>query len=180
MLVFTIPGIETYNELTNEFSTTKEQVITIEHSLVSLSKWESSWCKPFLTKARKTRDESIDYIRCMTLTQNVPPATYLAIDDKLMDLVSTYIDAPMTATTFSKSNFSGPNREVVTAEIIYYWMITLNIPTEFQKWHLNRLLTLIKVCNLKNQPPKKMNKKDLFSRNAALNAARREQLNTRG
>jgi len=180
MLTIVIPGIEIYNEETNEFSSTKDQVLTLEHSLVSLSKWESSWCKPFLSKSIKTHDESIDYIRCMTLTQNVSPSVYLAITNDIMDQVGIYIDAPMTATTFSKNENRQINKEVVTAEIIYYWMIALNIPLECQKWHLNRLLTLITVCNIKNQPAKKMGKKELMRRNAALNEMRRQQLNTKG
>jgi hypothetical protein len=180
MLTITIPGIELFNEATNEFSTTKEYVLTLEHSLVSLSKWESAWNKAFLSKTKKTNDESIDYIRCMTLTQNVPASAYLAITDEIMDQIGLYIEAPMTATTFSKMQQKQINREIVTAEIIYYWMITLNIPFECQKWHLNRLLTLISVCNLKNQPPKKMSKKDLLRRNNSLNQMRRQQLNTKG
>lgn len=180
MLTITIPGVEVYNEETNEFSTTKEYTLALEHSLVSLSKWESSWEKPFLTKTKKTYAESIDYIKCMTLTQNVPVAAYLAITNEIMAEVDKYVDAPMTATTFSKTQAKSVSREIVTAEIIYYWMIALNIPFECQKWHLNRLLTLVTVCNLKNQTPKKMSKRDLLRRNSSLNEMRKQQLNTRG
>lgn len=179
MLKITIPSIEQYDEIKNEFLTTKEQVLKLEHSLVSISKWESNWCKPFMTKKEKTIEESIDYIRCMTLTQNVDPNIYNVIPQDVILQVSKYIDAPMTAITFPKEN-GAINREIITSEIIYYWMIALNIPFECQKWHLNRLLTLINVCNIKNKPPKKMSRKEIMSRNSALNAARRQALNTKG
>ena len=129
-----------------------------------------------------TAEETIDYIRCMTITQNVPPEVYYNITDDIVKQVSDYIAAPMTATWFSDNDKAGrPNSEVVTAELIYYWMIALQIPPEkFEKWHLNRLMTLIRVCNIKNAPPKKMSKRDITSRNAAINAARRKQFNSKG
>lgn len=179
MLKIVIPGIELYDEEKEEFITTKPQTLHLEHSLVSLAKWESKWNKPFLTKDNKTYEEIIDYIRCMTITQNVSEDTYRLLTSENIQQVIEYIELPMTATTFSNQKKT-PSREVVTAEIIYYWMISLNIPFECQKWHLNRLLTLINVCNIKNQPQKKMSRKEIMSRNTALNAARRKQLNTRG
>ena len=180
MLRITIPATEMWDDKNEEFVSTKEQTLQLEHSLVSLSKWESKWCKPFLTKGSKTVEETIDYIRCMTLTQNVDPTVYSRLTNANIIEVNRYIEAPMTATWFSEDTTRKPNREVITAELIYYWMISLNIPFECQKWHLNRLLTLIRVCNVKNQPPKKMSKRDIMSRNAALNAARRRQLNSKG
>lgn len=174
MLKITIPAIEQYDEVHNLFITSKEQILHLEHSLVSLSKWESKWCKPFLTSVEKTIDETIDYVRCMTITQNVNDEVYSNITNDNIRLVREYIEADMTATTFSKEKKTF-NREVITAEIIYYWMIALNIPFDYQKWHLNRLLTLINVCNLKNNPPKKMGNKELASRNSALNAARQQK-----
>ena len=180
MLQITIPSVEEYDEVNNEFTVSKECVLQLEHSLVSLSKWESKWHKPFLIKGDKTNEESIDYIRCMTVTQNVSPEVYDHITQVIINEVVAYIEAPMTATTFSQNDKNIVNREVITAEIIYYWMVALNIPFECQKWHLNRLLTLINVCNIKNQPPKKMSKAEMFSRNRALNEARRRTLNTPG
>lgn len=180
MLQITIPGIELWDESREIFTQTKEQTLQLEHSLVSLSKWESKWGKAFLSKQEKTYEETIDYIKCMTITQNVDPNVYNNLPKSIIDKITEYIEAPMTATYFSKEQSSGNNREQVTSELIYYWMIALNIPFECQKWHLNRLLTLIRVCNIKNQPPKKMSKRAIMSRNAALNAARRKQLNTRG
>lgn len=180
MLRITIPAVEQWDEAKQEFIYTKEQTLSLEHSLVSLSKWESKWCKPFLTKQEKTFEETLDYIKCMTLTQNVDPEVYNYLTNENIKEINEYIGAPMTATYFSDEKTSKISREQVTAELIYYWMIALNIPFECQKWHLNRLLTLIKVCNIKNQPPKKRSKKDIMSRNAALNAARRKRLNTKG
>lgn len=180
MIEIHIKARELFDESTQSFITINEQTLKLEHSLVSLSKWESKWHKPFLSKEEKNYEETIDYIKCMTLTQNVDPMVYRCIDGENMSKISRYIEDSMTATTFSKEQNSKPNREIITAELIYYWMISLQIPVEFQKWHLNRLLTLIKVCSIKNQPPKNMNPKDVMKRNAALNAARRKQLNTKG
>jgi hypothetical protein len=180
MLHITVPAIEQWDELKQEFIHSKEQTLQLEHSLVSLSKWESKWCKAFLSKNAKTTEETIDYIKCMTVTQNVDPEVYNRLTQANINQINEYIGAPMTATYFSEDKNGKSNREVVTSELIYYWMIALNITFECQKWHLNRLLTLIRVCNIKNAPPKKMSKRDLMSRNARLNAARRQQLNTRG
>lgn len=180
MLKITIPALDQFNETDNEFVTLKEQRLQLEHSLVSLSKWESKWCKPFLSKENKTFDESVDYIRCMTLTQNIDQNVYLRISPENVKQVSAYIEAPMTATVFSSAKKT-INKEVITAEIIYYWMITMNIPFECTKWHLNRLLALINVCNIKNQPPgKKMSKREILTRNASVNEARKQALNTKG
>lgn len=180
MLRITIPEAEYFDETTQSFITTKEQTLSLEHSLVSISKWESKWEKPFLSKDKKTTRETVDYIRCMTLTQNVDPNVYLAVNDDIVEQVSKYIDAPMTATWFNEDNNKrGGSGEVVTSEVIYYWMIALNIPPEYHKWHLNRLLTLIRVCNAKNNP-KKMSKKDIFAQNRALNAARKKQSHKKG
>lgn len=180
MLEIMIPAVEQWDESNQEFINTKEQTLRLEHSLVSLSKWESKWCKPFLTKNEKTEEELIDYIRCMTITKNVNPNVFRNLTSSNVDEIVKYIDAPMTATTFYEGDRKGANREITTSEIIYYWMVTFNIPFECQKWHLNRLLTLIRVCNVKNQPAKKMSKQEILSRNAALNAARKKQLNTNG
>ena len=180
MLQIVIPASELFDESKNEFVHMKEHTLCLEHSLVSLSKWESKWCKAFFSKEAKTYEETIDYIKCMTLTQNVKDETYLRLTKDNIEQINKYIEAPMTATYFSDDKNSKQNRETVTAELIYYWMIALNIPFECQKWHLNKLLTLIRVCNIKNQPPKKMSKRDIMSRNAHLNAARRNKLNSRG
>ena len=180
MLQITIPSTELFDEEKQEFRTTKEYILQLEHSLVSISKWESKWNKVFLSKEDKTYAETIDYIKCMTITQNIPDEAYQYITKDNVDKIEKYISAPMTATWFSKDKPTGGSREQPTSELIYYWMIALNIPFECQKWHLNRLLTLIRVCNIKNTPPKKMSKSALMKRNAALNAARRKQHNTTG
>lgn len=180
MLRLTIPATEKWDEINNCFIVSKEHTLQLEHSLVSLSKWESKWCKPFYAREQKTVEETIDYIRCMTITQNVPPEAYECITNANIAEVSDYIERPMTATTFSKEKETKGSREIITAELIYYWMIALGIPMECQKWHLNRLITLIRVCNIKNTPPKKMSRKELNQRNRSLNAARRARLNSKG
>lgn len=182
MLQITIPSVEKYDPATNMFYTTKEYQLTLEHSLISVSKWESKWNKPFLGKEQKTTEESIDYIRCMTLTSNIDDEAYKNITPAVFKKINAYIDAPMTATTFSSNAeaYRPKNHEIITAELIYYWMIGYGIPFECQKWHLNKLLTLIRVCDIKNQPAKKMGKNEILSRNRELNAARRAAMNTRG
>jgi len=182
MLQITIPlSPEGWDEEKQEFVEPRTKVLQLEHSLVSLSKWESKWCKPFFSKKEKTEEETIDYIKCMTITQNVDPEVYDHLTPSIVKQIEEYIEAPMTATYFSDDKSRGRGTsEQITAELVYYWMIALNIPFECQKWHINRLLTLIRVCNIKNQPPKKMSRREIMSRNAALNAARRKQLNTKG
>lgn len=181
MLQITIPSTELWDEQKEEFVYRKEKTLQLEHSLVSVSKWESKWNKSFLSTADKTEEEIIDYIRCMTITQNVDPEVYSRLSNPIIKEIYDYINAPMTATVFSDNGQkSGRSREAVTSELIYYWMIALNIPFECQKWHLNRLLTLIRVCEVKNAPPKSMNKRDIMSHNAALNAVRRKKYNTKG
>lgn len=180
MLTITIPAIELFDEVKMEFINTKEQTLELEHSLVSLAAWESIWEKPFLTKEEKTREETISYIRCMTLTPNVDPDVYTYINDDIIKEVNAYIAAPMTATTFTEEKTGKTNSDITTAEIIYYWMVSLNIPPEYRFWHLNQLMTLIKVCSIKNAPPKKRKAADIMRENAARNAARRKKLNSRG
>lgn len=181
MLQITVPiSPEGWDAEKEEFIAPQTKVLQLEHSLVSLSKWESKWHKPFLAKNNKTLEETIDYIKCMTITQNVNPNVYEHLTKQNMDMIGKYIDDSMTATFFTEEKMRRTNSEIITSELIYYWMIALNIPFECQKWHLNRLLTLIKVCNIKNQPPRKMSTRDRLSRNAALNEARRKKFNSNG
>jgi hypothetical protein len=180
MLKITIPAVEMWDETNECFISTKEYTLQLEHSLVSLSKWESKWCKPFMTKDAKTDEELIDYVRCMTLTQNVPDEAYQMLTNENVQDILKYIDSPMTATTISDDKRSRPSRQIVTNELIYYWMTAYNIPFECQKWHLNRLMTLIRVCGVHQAPPKKQSKRDLMRRNTSMNAARKQRLGTRG
>lgn len=180
MLLITVPEREYYDPDKNEFIKVKTQTLQLEHSLVSISKWEAKWKKPFLSNKPMNIEETIDYIRCMTITQNVNPLVYMGVNDANVLAVRDYIFDPMTATWFSKKDDKRPVRAVHTSEVIYWQMIALGIPFECQKWHLNRLLTLIRVCNEKNSPPKKMSKKELLSRNRALNEARKKSMHTRG
>lgn len=171
---------EGWDEVREVFVDPKVQVLQLEHSLLSLSKWESKWCVPFLDKKSLTPEEMIDYIKCMTLTKNVNPEVYDHITGAHVDKIMEYIYAPMTATTFAKDQPGKSSHRVVTAELIYYWMLSLNIPSEYQKWHLNRLLTLIRVCNVENNPKKKMSQREIMRQNSQLNAKRRAALGSRG
>lgn len=181
MLEIIVPGIEGFDDDKQEFFyLVPPTVLRMEHSLVSLSEWESKWCKPFLGKDEKTPEETLDYIKCMTLTEDVAPEVYDRLSDENVKEIHKYINSPMSATTFSNEGPNKGSREIITSELIYYWMVALTIPPEYQYWHLNRLITLIRICNIKNQPPKKRSKRDIMSRNAQLNAARRKQLNTNG
>ena len=180
MLKITIPEREIWNEKTEKFERIKECTLQLEHSLVSLSKWESKWHKPFLNNKKPTAEEILDYIKCMTITQNVNEKAYEYLTEENIKEIVNYIDDPMTATSISEEKKGGRGR-IITSELIYYWMTAYNINIPVcQKWHLNRLLTLIRVCNIKNTPPKKMSRSEIINRNAALNAARRKKLNSKG
>lgn len=182
MLRITIPGsTELWDEAKQEFlPPSKDITIQLEHSLVSLSRWESKWNMAFLKKNEKTTEQTIDYIRCMTVTQGVPEEVYQRLSAENLQQIDDYIAAPMTATYFHDDKIMGHNRETITAELIYYWMIALNIPFECQKWHLNRLFALIKVCSIKNGPQKKMSKAAIARQQAELNAARRKKYGSKG
>lgn len=181
MLEITVPANEVFNEETQEFIPSEETTLRLEHSLVSLSKWESIWEKPFLGKESKTEEEIFSYVKCMTLDSKIPPEVFLNLSEANFKAINYHIDAKMSATWFNeKATKPVGAKEIVTAELIYYWMIALNIPMTCEAWHLSRLFTLIKVCNQKNSPPKKMSKQDLAARNRELNAARKAKLNTSG
>lgn len=179
MLFINLEDKEFFNEETSVITTIKGINLVLEHSLISLSKWEAIWEKPFLTKDEKTRDETISYIKLMTITQNVDPNIYEIFEDELRTAVIRYIEKPMTATRINERNRVA-NSSVITSEIIYYWMIQLNIPFECQKWNLNRLLMLIRVCDIKSRASKKMSKSEILARNRSLNAERRKLFNTTG
>ena len=187
MLSIDVSSMEFFDENKQEFVPGKSFSLQLEHSLISLSKWEAKWKKPFLTEQEnRSPEETIDYIRCMTVSpQNVPEYIYYALTEEDIIKIRDYINDPMTATWFNDSNSKSygkrkAGRGIVTSERIYFWMVSYNIPFECQKWHLNRLLTLIHVCDLENQPKKKMSKRDIFSRNSALNAMRRAQSGSMG
>lgn len=182
MLRITIPGSgELWDEGRQEFiPATKDITLQLEHSLISLAQWESKWNKAFLSAKEKSTEEVIDYVRCMTITQKVDSKVYYRLSAENIEQINNYIAAPMTATYFRDEKIMGHSRDTITAELIYYWMIALNIPFECQKWHLNRLFALIKVCSIKNGPQKKMSKAELARRQAELNAVRRKKYHTKG
>ncbi len=178
-----IPATELWDPLKEEFVQIKDQNLLLEHSLVSVDKWESKWKKPYLTEDRKTPVELIDYIRCMTITKNVDPHVYFAIPETEIEKIKNYISDPMTATTITDHHEGAKprgRREVITSEIIYWQMTQLNIPLEWEKRHLNKLLTLIKVGAIKSEPPKSMSKGAITKQNGMLNAARRKMHGSRG
>ena len=179
-----VPAGETYGKIDTEtgrqmFIKTNDTDLVLEHSLISIAKWEAKWHKPYIG-TDKTDEETIDYVRCMTTTQNVDPNVYLVLSPKNIDDIMKYIKDPHTATTVHENTDNKQSHERITAELIYYWMISYNIPIDFQKWHLNRLITLIRVFNVKNAPPKKSSLNQLYNRNDALNRARRAKYNSRG
>jgi len=181
MLLIKVPiGPEEWDALNETFIEPPMVELELEHSLVSISKWESKWCKSFISSKEKSFEETVDYIKMMVLTENVDPDVFNHLTQENVNQINDYIGAPMTATVFGGDREKSSSREVITSELIYYWMIAQNIPFECQNWHLNRLLTLIRVCNVKNAPPKKRSQGEIMRSNAALNKARREQMNTKG
>lgn len=180
MLIIVVPGVEMFDERSQEFVTRDDVTLKLEHSLVSLSKWESKFEKPFLDKADKTTEEVLEYMKFMTITRNVSDEIYHKLSDDNITAINEYIDGKMTATWFSDSPGAPQSRDVITAELIYYWMITFQIPFECEKWHLNRLFTLIRVCNIKQAKPKKMSRSEIAARQRELNTQRRAKLGTKG
>ena len=180
MLQIKIPGVDGWDERTDQFVTLPDTTIVLEHSLISISKWESKWHVPFLGKDEKTPEQINDYIKCMTITPNVRDEVYNYIPKDQVDKIMEYINDSMTATTIHERGGPRRSREIVTSELIYYWMVALQIPFECQKWHINRLMMLIQICEIKNQPDKKMSKRSAMQQNAALNAARRQKAHSRG
>lgn len=180
MLTLEVPLSESFDEATKKFVPGEVFVLELEHSLASLSKWESHFEKPFLGKGEKTTEETVWYIKAMTLTPDVPDDVFDKLSGKNLREIVGYIDAKMTATTITEHGPQAKNTEVITAEIIYHWLVALQIPFECQYWHLNRLLTLVKVCNLKNSPPKKVGRKTAAQQQRDLNAQRRAAMGTRG
>ena len=182
MLTLQIPPREFFDERKQEFINFEGCSLQMEHSLISLSEWEAKWKKPFLNKPEsRTNEELLDYFRCMTIAKNVNPLAFASLTQEHVNTIVNYINDPMTATWFSEDGKPSKRpTEVVTSELIYYWMIAQNIPFECRKWHLNRLLTLIRVCNVKNNPPKKMSKADIARRQRELNEQRKKKLGTKG
>lgn len=181
MLEVCIPKQEYYDEDKNEFITVNEINFKMEHSLVSIRDWEAKWNVPFLGKTEKTTEQIYDYLRCMTLEPKITDCgIYKRVPLKELERIIEYIRSTMTATTFCDFGSNKPNREIVTADVIYYWMITLNIPIEFQYVHLDQLLTLIRVASVKNAPKRKMSQKDTLRMYAKLNEERRRKYNSKG
>lgn len=179
MLRITV-STELYDEKTRRFGSEEFYTLELEHSLASLSKWESKFEKPFLSDKDKTREEILWYIGVMIQDPNFPPEVFTKLSQDNLDEINNYISAKMTATWIKEDPLKKNNKAVITAEIIYYWMISLNIPFECQHWHLNRLLTLIRVCNEKNAPPKKMNPALRAQQQRQLNEERRRASNSNG
>jgi hypothetical protein len=179
MLTIIIKGDEFFNESTEEFESQDDVVLKLEHSLVSLSKWESEFEKPFLNNDKKTPEEIYGYIKAMIIDE-CSNEILLRLSNQNIQEINEYIDAKRSATTFGVMPEKRGKAEVITSELIYYWMVTFNIPFECETWHLNRLFALIRICNLKNSTPKKMSKNEIAMRNRELNAKRKAELQTRG
>ena len=180
MLKLLVPGVEYFNEETETFETVGDFELELEHSLVSLSKWESKYQKPFLGKGSKTPQEILGYIEAMILTPIYPEDLFMRFNQQSLDVVSAYIESKESATTFGKMPERGGPGETITSELIYYWMVAFNIPFECERWHLNRLFALIRICNIKNSKQKKMSRNEIATRNRELNAQRKAQYNTTG
>lgn len=178
-------NIRLWNETDEHFEYIRhpKTKITLLHSLVSLSLWESKWHTEYFSNTKKTLEQTIDYIRCMTQETDIEPDVYktIAMSNSILDEIANYIDDPMTATKITDNRKNKPNRnEYITSEIIYWSMIQHGIPVEFERWHINRLLTLINVCNAKSNGGGKMKKKDILANYAKMNERNRAKYNSKG
>lgn len=180
MLRLIVPGNEVFHEDTATFESFDDVELELEHSLVSLSKWESKYKKPFLSSNQKTTQEVFSYIEAMILTPVYPPDIVASFTQTNFNQIHDYIESAESATTFGAMPERKGKGEVITAELIYYWMVIFNIPFECELWHLNRLFALIRICNIKQSKPKKMSRTEIAMRNRELNAKRKEQYHTRG
>jgi hypothetical protein len=180
MLTIVVGGTESYDESGSEFVVSGGTTLQLEHSLIAVSKWESEHEKPFLGQEDKTSEEVFSYIRCMTVTPNIAPEVFQELSESNLEAINTYINAKMTATWFNEQPGAPKSREVITAELIYYWMSAYQIPFECEQWHLNRLFTLIRICGIKSAKPKKMSRAEAAARQRELNAQRKSQLGTTG
>lgn len=179
-LTINIPSAELYDQKNGRFVTIRGRELKFEHSLLSVSKWESKWHKSFFSKDAKTEEETTDYIRCMCLTNDADPNIFKYLDAVSKSKIAEYIADPMTGTKLRKIN-QKPSREIVTNELIYFWMTSFGIPFDpCEKWHLNRLMILIEIASRKNTPPKKVGKREAAQQRTALNAQRRAKYNTKG
>ena len=180
MLKLIVPGTEYFNEETSTFETVGDTELELEHSLISLSKWESKYQKPFLSNSPKTPEEIMGYVEAMIISPIYPPEIFNSFSQENFLAINRYIESKESATTFGSMPERKGQGEVITSELIYYWMVAFNIPFECEYWHLNRLFSLIRICNIKNEKPKKMNRREIATRNRELNAIRRAQYNTSG
>jgi hypothetical protein len=181
MLTIVVSGEEMFdNEKSKFVRTMDDQVLELEHSLVSLSKWESKYEKPFLAAGEKTPDQILSYIHFMVISPGVSPEILSHLDQENLHQINAYIESKQSATTFGIMPDRKGRGETVTSELIYYWMTAFEIPWEAQHWHLNRLFSLIRICNVKQQKPKKMSRSEIAARNRELNAQRRAELGTKG
>ena len=172
MLQIVVPGGELWDEKNEQFLYSKDTILKLEHSLISISNWESKWCIPFL-ESDKSAEQLLDYIKCMTLNKDVDPLVYNRLTGDNIRAINEYIQAPMTASKITEDPHSKRSTEFVTSELIYYWMTVYNIPVQFEKWHINRLIMLIRICSEKNKPEKKMSQAEIKARHRAINAQRR-------
>lgn len=186
MLTIVIPPVkemDIWDQTKEEFihiNGFKGCTLILEHSLISISKWEAKWHVPFIGSDKKTEEQTLHYIKCMTINQGISDEAYDHLSVKDITDISNYINDPMTASKIKEVNNQGSNRETVTSDLIYYWMIALQIPFECEKWHLNRLLQLVTVCNVKSTPPKKLSKSEIIARNREINRRNREKYHSKG
>lgn len=183
MITLKIKGRELFDEKTQSFIQTEDTILELEHSLVSISKWEAKYKRPFISKEQKTREEILNYIKFMTITQNVDDAIYNCLDYKAYNAIQNYLEDTQTATWFTErpgARRGGSTGEQITSELVYYWMVAYRIPFETQYWNFNRLMTLIRICSVKQEAPKKRGRRDILNQQSALNAARRKRLGTKG
>lgn len=153
--------------------------LQFEHSLRSLSKWESKNKIAFLAGREKTPAQMVDYYRCMLLSPEDPDLVYL-LDPSQMEELTNYINENQTASSVPNEGPTQYNPETTTSELVYFWMTALKINWEAQDWHFSRLMMLVQITSYKQQPPKKRNPREVLSDMRRENERRKKLFNTSG
>lgn len=181
-------GDELFDEETNTFLHPVGKKLHLEHSLLSISKWEAEWEIPFLN-TDKTSEQSLSYIKCCVLDDDFDELLLNTLSDKNILDFNAYLSKGMTAkkiidlrSSLSQKRKSRrpASQKALTSEDIYYSMIQFHVWKECEEWPLQRLLSLLQLCSLKSNSTGEMSKSDQAKFYREENARRKAKYHTNG